>query len=167
MRRLPEHFPGAEMNFPTPSLRSRLLVFSASILVFGCAQLPPGGDGITTIDGAEAVIAMQKELEKPSLSLDRVIVIRMTMDGQRVEVASVAPTTIVAQPAAGNRSIFTLNPARDTLILFTRDGRRIKGYRTEIPMSEIQPGKTFRFPVAQDPGEVVDKAFTVDKVIVQ
>lgn len=136
-------------------------------LLAGCAHAPPGRDAMLTIEGAEKIIAMQKELERPSFNLDRVTVIRMTMDGQRLEVATLAPTMIVAEPARGNRSILTFNAARDKLILFTRDGRRIKGYRTEIPLGDLTPGATFTFPVAQDPGEVVDKTFVVDKVIVQ
>ena len=148
-------------------MKMKSTLFLLAILVAGCAQLPLGGDGITTIEGAEAIIAMQKELEKPSLSLEKVTVIRFEVDGKRLEVVSIAPTVIVAEPARGNRTILNLGGVADRLVLFTRDGRNIKGYRMEIPRAELQPGKRFSFPVAQDPGEVVQRDFTVTQVIVQ
>lgn len=143
----------------TPALLAALLA--------ACAQLPAGGDGIITIEGADNIIAMQKDLEKPSLSLEKVTVIRFEFDGKRLEVNSVAPTVIVAEPARGNRTVFNLGVKPGVLVLFTRDGRNIKGYRLEIPRAELQPGKRFRFPVAQDPGEVVPRDFNVTQVIVQ
>lgn len=148
-------------------MRSIFALFVMALLVAACAHQGPFTAGAwSVIDGADNIIALQKELEKPSFALDKVVVLRMTMNDRRIEVASVAPTVIVAQPAAGNRTVMNLNN-RDKLVLFTRDGRNIKGYRMEIPVSELTPGKTFHFPVAQDPGEVVEKIFTVDKVIVQ
>lgn len=137
------------------------------ILVAACAQLPSEDERIVTIDGAPAIIAMQKELERPSPSLDKVTVVRFDVDGKRLDVHSIAPTVIVAQPARGNVTILNLGAAADRLILFTREGLKIKGYRLEIPRAELQPGKRFRFPVAQDPGEVVMREFTVTQVIVQ
>jgi hypothetical protein len=139
-----------------------------TLLFAGCAhQAGQNSQGPwSTIDGADNIIVMQRELEKPSFALDKVMIVRMTMDGTRFEVASIAPTVIVAQPAAGNRTVMNFND-RQKLILFTRDGRNIKGYRMEIPVAELKEGKIFRFPVAQDPGEVVEKSFSVDKVIIQ
>lgn len=146
-------------------LKSPLFLLVA--LLAACAQLPVGGDGITTIEGADAVIAMQKVLEKPSPSFEKVTVVRFELDGKRLEVHSITPTVIVAEPARGNRTILNLGAVPGKLVLFTRDGRNIKGYRLEIPRSELQPGKRFSFPVAQDPGEVVQREFTVTQVIVQ
>ena len=146
-------------------LKSSLILLAT--LLAGCAQLPVGDDGITTIEGADAIIAMQKELEKPSPSFEKVTVVRFDLDGKRLEVHSITPTVIVAEPARGNRTILNLGATPDKLVLFTRDGRNIKGYRLEIPRAELKPGKRFRFPVAQDPGEVVPREFTVTQVIEQ
>lgn len=135
-------------------------------LITGCASMPQVAE-YQTIEGADTIIAMQKELEKPSFQLDRVSVLRMTMNGEKLEVSSIAPTVIFATQAAGNRTVLNLATEKDKLVLFTRDGRKIKAYRTSIPVAELQPGKTFSFPVAQDPGEVVTKQFTVTQFIVQ
>jgi hypothetical protein len=143
-----------------------------ALLVAACAQVPLQGPWSVIDDPAsegmaiQKIVAAQKALEKPTPNFDRVIVLRMLMEGQRVEVTSIAPSSIVAEPARGNLTIFNIGD-RKTLILFTRDGKNIKGYRREIPLAELQPGATFRFPVAQDPGVVVEREFVVDKVIEQ
>ncbi len=136
-------------------------------LLIGCAQLPVGSDGTAVIEGADAIIAMQKELESSVPSFEKVTVVRFEVEGKLLEVHSIAPTVIVAEPARGNRTILNLGAAPDKLVLFTRDGRNIKGYRLEIPRAELRPGKRFRFPLAQDPGEVVTREFAVKQVIVQ
>lgn len=146
-------------------LKSTLILLVT--LLAGCAQLPSGGDGITTIEGADAIIAMQNELERPLPSFEKVTVVRFDLDGKRLEVHSIAPTVIIAEPMRGNRTIISLGVRPERLVLFTRDGRNIKGYRLEVPRAELQPGKRFSFPVAQDPGEVVLREFTVTQVIVQ
>ncbi len=145
----------------------RLLAIAIGFGLAACAHQPEMHSGPwATIEGAEKIVAMQKELDAPSLALDKVISIRMSMDGERIEVANVLPTVIIAKPNQGNRTILNLGN-REKLVLFTRDGRNIKGYRMEIPIAELVPGKSFRFPVARDPGEVVQKSFVVDRVIVQ
>lgn len=143
-----------------------IFLFLAALLA-GCAQLPLVEDGVTTINGADAIIAMQKELERPSTDIATVTVMRFEVDGKRLEVHSISPTVIVAEPARGNRTILNFGAIADRLVLFTRDGRNIKGYRLEIPRAELKPGKRFRFPVAQDPGEIVTREFTVTQVIVK
>lgn len=145
----------------------RLLVATVLLGLAGCAhQVATLAEPWITIEGAEKIVAIQKEVEAPSLSLDKVTIVRMTMDGERIEVTSPFPTVIIAQPHQGNRTAFNLG-SRTSLVLFTRDGQRIKGYRMEIPLVDMVPGKTFRFPVARDPGEVVERTFVVDKVITQ
>jgi len=145
----------------------RLLVAAALLGLAGCAhQAATPAEPWVTIEGVDQIVAMQKEAEAPSLALDKVTIVRMTLDGERIEVASLMPTVIVAQPHQGNRTALNL-ASRTSLVLFTRDGRKIKGYRMEIPLADMVPGKTFRFPVARDPGEVVERTFVVEKVITQ
>ncbi len=136
-------------------------------LLAGCAQLPSADDRMTTIEGADAIVAMQKDLAKPTPDFEKVTILRFDVEGKRLDVHSISPTIIIAQPARGNVTMLNLGAKQDRLILFTRDGLKIKGYRLEIPRTELQPGKRFRFPVAQDPGEVVLREFTVTQVIVQ
>lgn len=141
----------------------RCIVFAICMVsLAACVSQPTW----TEVDGAEKIVSQQRELEKPSFAIEKVVILRMTMDGKRLDVSSVSPTVIVAEPARGNRTIFNVSNQK-TLVLFTRDGRNIKGYRQEIPLSELTPGKAIRFPVAQDPGEVVEKTLVVDRVMVQ
>lgn len=144
-----------------------MLVAAGLLGLAGCAhQAATVAEPWITIEGVDQIVAMQREAEAPSLALDKVTIVRMTMDGERIEAASLLPTVIVAQPHQGNRTALNIGN-RTTLVLFTRDGKKIKGYRMEIPLAELVPGKTFRFPVARDPGEVVERTFVVDKVITQ
>jgi hypothetical protein len=143
-------------------MRRSILVAVCTTSLVACVSQPTW----STIEGTEKILALQHKLEKPSFALEKVVILRMSMDGRRLEVSSVSPTVIVAEPARGNRTIFNLSN-KNSLVLFTRDGRNIKGYREEIPLSELIPGKSIRFPVAQDPGEVVEKILVVDRVLVQ
>ncbi|HEY6896982.1 MAG TPA: hypothetical protein VI279_06950 [Rhodocyclaceae bacterium] len=140
-----------------------------SLILQGCVQGNVRGSGdleIKVIEGASNIVAQQIELEKPSLSLDRVMILRMTINGERADVSSLVPGVIVAEPNRGNRTIMNLSD-RKKLVLFTRDGLHIKGYRSEIPVEQLTAGRTFVFPVAQNPGEVVDKTFVVEKLVEQ
>lgn len=143
-------------------MRLSLAIAVCLISLAACTSQPTW----TVIDGAERIVAQQRELEKPSFNLDKVVIIRMTVDGKRLDVSSVSPTVLVAEQARGNKTIFNVSD-RQTLVLFTRDGRNIKAYREEIPVSELTPGRSIRFLVAQDPGEVVEKTLVINQVLVQ
>lgn len=116
------------------------------------------------------IAALRAEISKPSLSFNDVLIIRMkTEAGTRAEVTSIAPSVIGAQkggaPAA--RTTFALAPKRDILILFTQDVPNWKAFRKEIPVAQLTPGKTFRFPVVQESGEIRPQVFTVEQIITQ
>lgn len=116
------------------------------------------------------IAALREEIDKPNLSFNDVLIIRMrTETGNRVEVTSIAPSVVSAQkdgpPAA--RTTFALTSKRDYLVLFTQDVPNWKAFRKEIQVDQLVPGKTFRFPVVQESGEIQQKTFTVEKIITQ
>ena len=135
------------------------------VLLAGCA-----GNNWSVIKDVGQIAAMRNQFNTPSMNIHDVTVLRMTDDsGKRVEITSVAPSTIGAQkdgaPAA--KTTFTFSNNRDKLILFTQDVAKFLAFHKEIPFAELKPGKKFSFPVVQESGAVLEKSFTVDKIIVQ
>ena len=131
----------------------------------GCA-----GTDWATISDMKQIAAMREEVSKPNLTFTDVLIIRMnTETGSRLEVTSIAPSVVSAQkngaPAA--KTTFALTAKRDILVLFTQDVTHWKAFRKEIPVTQLTPGKTFRFPVVQESGEIQQQTFTVDKIITQ
>lgn len=141
-------------------MRKFLLGLIFAVLVPACANQATW----TTIDGADKIIAAQKELERPAFITNPALIVRLDVDGKRIDVSSLVPTEIVIERAKGNRTIFNLSD-RKNLVLFTRDGRNIKGYKLVVPIAELVPGKTIVFPVVQEPGEAVEKQLKVLQVI--
>lgn len=138
------------------------VVTLVGVLGAGCAHQPLW----SVMEGADNIVAMQKSLEMPGGGLEKVMILRLVVDGQRLEVTSLGPTVIVAEAARGNRTIFNLG-GQKFLTLFTRDGKNIRGYRLDIPVGDLLSGKEFRFPVAQDSGDVVEKRIVIDRLIIQ
>ena len=148
-------------------MQKRILIVCGICLfvLAGCA-----GTDWVVISDVKQYAAMREEISKPNLSFSEVLVIRMrTETGNRVEVISIGPTVVSAQkdgpPAA--RTLFALTPKRDILVLFTQDVPNWKAFRKEIPVAQLVPGKTFRFPVIQGSGEVRQQTFTIEKIITQ
>lgn len=113
--------------------------------------------------------AMRKKLSEPNLSFKEVTIVRLTNKGQRVEFTSIGPAKIGVEkdgpPAA--KTLFTFSEDRKQVILFTQDVKNWKAFRKEIPVSQLVPGFSFRFPVVQESGEVTEQAYTVEQVITQ
>lgn len=148
-------------------MQKRILIASGICLALlaGCAATE-----WATITDVKQYSAMREEISKPSLSFNDVLIIRMkTEAGNRVEVTSIGPSVVSAQkggpPAA--RTTFALAPKRDILILFTQDVPNWKAFRREIPVAQLTPGKTYRFPVVQESGEIRQQVFTVEQIITQ
>lgn len=121
-------------------------------------------DAENPTNAIQTLLKMNRDLDKPTFNLDRVLVLRMTIDGKRLEVTSLAPTSIISEPNRGNLTLFNMGD-RKSLVLFTRDGKNIRAYRKEIPLDQIKPGMSLRFPVAEDPGNIVLKEITFDRLI--
>ena len=130
----------------------------------GCAS-----KGWVEIKDVNQYAAMRQELSKPNLSFKDVIIVRLKDNGQRVEFTSIGPATIGAAkngpPAA--KTLFTFSEDRQQVILFSQDVKNWKAFRKEIPLSQLVPGFSFRFPVVQESGEVVEQTYTVEQVITQ
>ena len=141
-----------------------LASFVALAALAGCATTGP-----TVITDVKEIAAARTEINKLSLDLTHVMILRMKNEkGQRVEVTSIGPAVIGAQkngaPAA--KTTFAFTPKKDNLILFTQDVPKIKAYRMELPVADLVSGKTFRFPVVQESGEVLEQTFTVEQIII-
>lgn len=122
------------------------------------------------ISDIQQIAAMRQELNKPNFAFETVTIVRLTDHrGQRVDATSVGPAVVGYErggaPAA--RSLMTFVRKPDRLVLFTQDVRKRKAFRQEIPVGELTAGKSIRFPVVQDTGEVVEQVFTVNEVIVR
>jgi hypothetical protein len=153
------------------TLKKTLPLLLATLLLAACSGQTLRGDWNVYEEpenqnkAIQELLKMHRELDKPNFNnLERVIVLRMSVGGQKVEVTSLAPTSIIAEPNRGNLTLFNLND-RKTLVIFTRDGKNIRAYRKEIPLAEIVPGQTLRFPVAENPGEIVLKDIVFNQII--
>lgn len=148
--------------------RRKLIVSGAALAVLaGCAATEWAVIDDVKREGKQ-IAAMREEVSKPNLDLSNVLIIRTkTEDGKRVEITSVSPTVVSARkdgpPAA--RTTFAFTPRRDALILFSQDVPNWKAFRREVPVAELVPGKSFRFPVVQESGEIRTQTFTVEMVI--
>lgn len=122
-----------------------------------------------TITDVKEIAATRTAVNRSSLDLSKVLILRLQSDGQRIEVTSLAPATIGAAKNGppGARTVFNFTPERDKLVLFGQNVPEFKGFYQEIPVSELQAGKRFRFPVVQDDGSVKEQEFTVEKLINQ
>jgi hypothetical protein len=122
-----------------------------------------------TITDVKEIAATRTAVSKSSLDLSKVLILRLQSNGKRIEVTSLAPSTIGAATNGlpGARTLFNFTPERDKLRLFGQNVSEFKGFYQEIPVSELQPGKRFRFPVVQDDGSVKEQEFTVEKLITQ
>ena len=112
---------------------------------------------------------MRNQLNKPSLALSKVTIVRLRDNGKRVEFTSIGPAVIGAEkngpPAA--KTLFTFSEDAANVILFSQDVKGWKAFRKEIPVSQLVPGFIFHFPVVQEDGELVVQTYQVEQVIVQ
>jgi hypothetical protein len=141
----------------------------------GAATDPTAVTGATPADWAvisdvNQIAAMRQELNKPNFSFNTVTIVRLTdQQGQRVDATTVGPTVVGFErggpPAA--RSLITFIRKPDRLVLFTQDVKNWKAFRMEIPVAELTPGRSIRFPVVQNSGEVLEHEFTVQEVIMR
>jgi hypothetical protein len=157
------------------------LVFIGSLSVFGLSSYaraatdPSAVSDPTPADWAvisdiKQIAAMRQELNKPNFSFNTVTIVRLTdQRGQRVDATTVGPTVVGFErggpPAA--RSLMTFVRKPDRLVLFTQDVKNRKAFRMEVLVAELTPGKSIRFPVVQDSGEVLEHEFTVQEVIMR
>ena len=159
---------GTKEILEVQTMQKQILITCLAILA-GCAAT----DWVVIDDvkhEGKQIAALRAEVSKPNLVFSDILVIRMkTEAGTQAEVTSIAPSVISAQkdgpPAA--RTTFAIAPKRDALVLFTQDVPHWKAFRKEIPVTDLVPGKTFRFPVVQASGEIQTQTFAIEKIITQ
>lgn len=122
-----------------------------------------------TITDVKEIAATRTAVNKGALDMSKVIILRLQREGKRVEVSTIAPSVVGAAKDGppGARTVFAFSPERDKLVLFGQNVPEFKGFYQEIPVSELQPGKRFRFPVVQEDGSVREQEFTVENLISQ
>lgn len=111
---------------------------------------------------------MQADMEKASMDFSRVVVVRLTSEGKRVEVTSVMPAPISQAEVAGQsaKTIFAVNGAGNGLILFSRDILKASSFRTEMKFAELESGKGFKFPVVQADGSLQEREYVLEKIVI-
>lgn len=144
----------------------------------GCATDPgarqAGGEGdawtVLGFGQVKRIADIRSAIDEMRLGFRDVIILRMDNGEQkRVEVTSIGPTLVsaVKDGAPAARTTFGITEKRDHLALFTQDVPNRKAFHREIPMTEMTVGKSFRFPVVQETGEIRVQTFTVQQVIVR
>jgi len=156
-------------------------VVVASLVAVGLADYARGGTEPSAVNDTTAtdwavisdlkqIAAMRQELSKANFSFDTVTIVRLSdQKGQRVDATTVGPAVVGYErggpPAA--RSLITFIRKPDRLVLFTQDVKSRKAFRREILVADLAPGKSIRFPVVQDSGEVLEQEFTVQEIIMR
>ena len=140
-----------------------------AVIIIGLSLGACATTGWRTITDVKEIAATRTTVNKPSMDLSKVIILRLQVDGNRVEVTSIGPATIGYEKNGppGARTLFSFNTSREKLVLFGQNVPEFKGFYQEIPVSDLLPGKRFSFPVVQEDGSVKDKEFTVEKLISQ
>jgi hypothetical protein len=106
-------------------------------------------------------------MEKASMDFSKVIVVRLLQDGKRVEVSSVMPAVVAEATVNGQsaKTIFRVNERNDGLVLFSRDIRNNKSFRTELALSQITARRQFSFVVVQADGSLKEASFALERVV--
>jgi hypothetical protein len=159
-------------------MRIRALAVASVCLagLVGCAAgpgtaRPEGAEWeVIGLDQVKRIAEIRESLDALRLGFQDVVIIRMTTDEQkRVEITSIAPTIVSAQkdgaPAA--RTTFAMTEKRERVLMLTQDVPNRKAFYREIPAAELTGGRSFRFPVVQESGRILEQTFTVQQVIVR
>lgn len=110
---------------------------------------------------------LQAEMEKASLDFSKVLVVRLLRDGKRVEVSSVMPAMVAEATVDGQiaKTIFRVSDRGDGLVLFSRDVRNHKSFRTELALSQITANRQFSFVVVQPDGSLKEASFALERIV--
>lgn len=116
---------------------------------------------------ADVHLIEQEEMEKGALDFSHIVVLRLTREDKRVEVTSLLPAVIAQADVSGQpvKTIFSLNKAGDTLILFSRDIRKDSSFKTEIKFDDLEKKRGFVFPVVQADGGLQEQSFKLEKIV--
>lgn len=138
---------------------SRGLALAAVLFVAVACAVHPAGRVVTPAE-AEAAYVSLRDGGKFDLSLVRVV--RLDVDGQRIDVASLTPT-VLAESGSGPRAartVFGFSPEKDKVILLTRAAEDGEARLLELSWEEIREGDAFLFPIF-DGGDIVEARIQV------
>jgi hypothetical protein len=130
------------------------------------AKLPPVAQGLTRIDDTALVMALQSQLEQASGMMDKLIVVRLRLDGVDKESINIQPLIVAAKEWNGlpSKTIFTIDSQKDNWILFSREGDSGLGYQAILPLNSLKPGDRFSFPVVGEKGQLEKKLVEISMV---
>jgi hypothetical protein len=144
-------------------MRNVSLIMVGLALLSACSSsnFPP-----KVIKEKEQIQRIEKDLRAFSLELDRVAVVRMEHGGKHIEVSSMGTVSMPTDNSAGgNFTLLRINKAKDSLILYTRDGS--DAYLLEAPFAKLDKGASFDFPVTQQGGEIEKQRIVIHDIIVK
>lgn len=109
----------------------------------------------------------QHEMEKATMDFSRVISVRLTSDGKRLEVTSIMPLVLaeVQVKGAPAKTIFRLNEDGNRLQMFSRDALNGGSVFTEISFGELEAKKGVTFAVLDAEGRLQQRMFALDKIV--
>lgn len=135
------------------------------MLVFAGCQRPDAPPAAALPD---AHLAAQQEMGKGGMDFSRVVVVRLTSEGRRVEVTSILPAVIAEVQVEGRpaMTIFRVNDAGDALVMFSRDALRRSSNRIEVSFADLERKKGVVFPVVAADGRLIEREFLLEKIVV-
>jgi hypothetical protein len=135
-----------------------------ALAVAGCQR--SGEPPVTAAQDAHLVA--QQEMGKGGMDFSRVVIVRLTSEGRRVEVTSVLPAVIAEARVEGQpaMTIFRVNEAGNALVMFSRDAPRRTSNRVEVSFADLESRKGVVFPVVTADGSLKEREFLLEKIVV-
>lgn len=139
------------------------------ILLAALAGCKPGDNAhVAAPVEAGPHLQIQMEMEKGAPDFSRVVVVRLTSGGKRVEVTSILPAVIAEAQVSGQpaKTIFRVNDAGTGLVMFSRDVPHNTSNRTEASFDELERNKGVVFPVVEADGSLKERKFVLEKIVI-
>jgi hypothetical protein len=169
-------------NMTAIGIRARLFMLLGALCLgglTGCATAP-GMSGASTewtvlgLNDVKRIAEIRESISDLRPAFRDVLIVRLSMaeaagESKRIDVTSIGPAVVsaVKDGAPAARTTFGFSENRDRMILLTQDVPARTAFTREIPAPELTVGKSFRFPVVQESGRIVENSFTVQQVIVR
>lgn len=141
------------------------LLFLLAFLLAGCQ--PSGApQGVQPAVG-DIHMQRQHEMEKAAMDFSRVVTVRLTSEGKRVEVTSIMPLVLaeVHVNRVPAKTIFRVNDDGNGLQMFSRDALNGGSVFTEISFSELEAKKGVTFAVLDAEGRLQQRMFALEKIV--
>jgi hypothetical protein len=146
-------------------MQRRFLVLGLVLALSACQNL---GDifGQASLGRADALTYQQTLLGGQNLDLSRVVIVRMFVNGTRVDATSLNPEVLAMEGEGDNRAatVLAFNAARDGLIFFSRDPESGQGFVKEASVEELAKKPVFEFPLVVGTTVTMAKFEIVDVV---